>query len=326
MKIETKEDILSVLRMPDAEFEQTVMKEAKELHRTHNHDRLDGIAMLGYTNICKNQCLYCGMRSSNTLIPRFRIAPKDALDMIQAACSQGFRKLFLVAGEDMGYGFDHLLEMITGARKIGMTHIATACGEFTKDQYAQLHEAGVDEYVLKFEMSDPETFNRLNPSTNFEKRMQGIQWIKETGMELASGNIVDFPGQSLEQMADDILLMKKLEISWAPVISYLPTTNTPLAKEGGPGSMSKCLKEISILRLMMPDANLTAQIPGHKLTDGLAGEEGNLAALNAGANYLFADLLPAGKVEAFHVVDNRITLGLDHIRHMADLAGMNLEL
>lgn len=94
--------------------------------------------------------------------------------------------------------------------------------QMPREQYRELRAAGLDEYVMKFEMSHKDTFERLNPSTTFERRNQGIRWIREAGLLLGSGNIVDFPGQSLDELADDILLMKELEISWAPNIPFMP--------------------------------------------------------------------------------------------------------
>ena len=100
-----------------------------------------------------------------------------------------------------------------------------------KSQFNELKAAGLDEFAMKFEMSDRETFNRLNPSTNFDRRMERISFILEAGISLASGNIVDYPGQTRDSLANDIMLMKELSISWAPIISYLPAKDTPLAKE-----------------------------------------------------------------------------------------------
>ena len=194
----------------------------------------------------------------------------------------------------------------------------------TRNQYDELHAAGADEYVLKFEMAQADVFNRLNPSTNFQRRMQAIEWIKQSGIRLASGNIVDYPGQTDEQLAEDILLMQQLEISWAPIIPYLPAKGTPLAAAGGRGSLEKNLKEISLLRIMMPKVNITAQQPGENLANGLADPEGNLNALQAGANMLFADMLPMALAQNFSVVDNRITLGLEHIQSMAERSGMRV--
>lgn len=314
----TKNEIIEILKLPHEEYTHTVMKEAKGLHESKNGGRLMATAMFGYDNICRNQCLYCGMRASNTAVKRYRILPDDVQTVSRAAREQGFKRIFFVSGEDPKYGFQNLLKIVSDAKSMGF-HVSLACGEFSPEEYRQLRDAGTDQCVLKFEMSQPETFNRLNPSTSFSRRMKCIESVKNLGMELASGNIVDYPGQSLEMIADDILLMKELEISWAPIIPYMPAANTPLSLEGGRGSIELNLKEISILRLMMPDIYITAQQPGTDLKEGLAGDEGNLLAINGGADILFADMLPADM--NFSVIDNRVTLGLEHIKHMAEISG-----
>jgi len=323
MKIDTKSDILDILKMPYEMYTDKVAARAREIHRKINDNSLIATAMLGYDNICKNQCLYCGMRAGNTNVKRYRIDRDDIVSWAKIASKIGFKRIFLISGEDPKYGFDNIFYFIEKIKALGF-YISLACGEFSKEKYNEFHAAGADEYVLKFEMSQENIFNRLNPSTNFRKRMQCIEWIKESGMRLASGNIVDYPGQTDEMIAEDILLMKKLEISWAPVIPYLPAKGTPLAAEGGRGSVEKNLKEISILRIMMPEINITAQQPGENLKNGLADPEGNLNALKAGANVLFADMLPSKLAQNFSVVDNRITLGLEHIKNMAKKAGMKL--
>ncbi len=220
-------------------------------------------------------------------------------------------------------GLKNILQMIRGIKALGL-HLSLACGEFFPEQYAEFAALGADEYVLKFEMSDRETFNRLNPSTNFDQRMKSIEAVQKSGMKLASGNIVDYPGHTLSQIADDILLMRDLGISWAPIIPYMPAKGTPLAEEGGRGDIYLNLREIAILRLMMPEVLITAQQPGHDISKGLADDEGNLLALEAGANMLFADFLPDALIGNFSVIDNRVTLGLDHIKKMADCSGMTL--
>ncbi len=323
MKIETMADILEVLRMPYDRYVDTVAPYAKQLHVEHNQNALTATAMLGFDNICRNQCLYCGMRAGNTALERYRMDRDDVLSAAAEAAGVGFQRIFLISGEDPKYGFNNLIYVVENLKKMGF-FISLACGELSKEQYHALSSAGGDEYVLKFEMAQEQVFHRMKPSTNLKKRIQGMEWVKKSGMRLASGNIVDYPGQTDEQRAEDILLMKRLEISWAPVIPYLPVKGTPLAKEGGRGSLEKNLKEISILRIMMPDLHITAQQPGENLANGLADPAGNLNALNAGADMLFADILPTALVKNFSVIDNRITLGLAHIKDMAERAGMIL--
>ena len=325
MAIDSKGEILEILRLPEAEFRAGVMERARRIHREHNGGALTASAMLGCDNVCKNQCLYCGMRAGNREIQRYRIPPAEVLQLADNAREMSLTRLFLVAGEDPGYGFDNLLSLVRGAAERGL-RVSLAAGEFSREEYRLLKEAGVEEYVLKFEMSDRETFNRLNPSTTFERRMACIEAIRDCGMLLGSGNIVGYPGQTLEQLADDILLMKKLEIHWAPIIPFMPAAGTPLADEGGRGSLDWNRREIAILRCMMPAIDITAQQPGENPAEGLAGAEGNLAALSAGANLLFVDLLPAALAKNFRVIDHRLIQGLDHIRDMAARMDMPLVL
>ncbi len=324
MALETKQEILDVLTMPEAAFWAEVAPEARRTCQAHFGDTLLVTAMLAYTNICKNQCLYCGMRAGSK-IPRYRMLPEEILPLAQRAREAGLGRMFLLAGEDLHYGFDNLLTLVSGLRQQGFT-IALGAGEFSRAQYQALHDAGVEEYVLKFEMSHPDSFQRLNPSTTYAKRLGCAQWIREAGMKLASGNIVDWPGQTLDELADDILLMKELEISWAPNIPYLPAANTPLAQEGGPGSFLLNNKEMAILRLMMPEIKITAQQPGVNPKNGLADETGNLNAIACGANLLFCDLLPDAQADAFRPIDQRHVSGLGHCEDVARLAGLTLDL
>lgn len=317
----SKQDIMDAFRMPRKEFDRTYTEEAARLLRA-NKKGVAVTAMLGYTNICKNQCLYCGMRAGNSNLPRYRLDAREMLELIRGAREAGLKRLFLIAGEDPKYTPEMLSEVVRAAAEMGFTRISMAAGEFTLPQYEALKAAGLTEYVLKFEMSHRDTFERLNPSTSFEKRREAIGWVKAAGLRLGSGNIVDYPGQTLEELADDILLMEELEISWAPNIPYMPAKGTPLAAEGGPGRVDYMQREIALIRILLPEADITAQQPGEDPALGMSDPEGNLAAIAAGANVLFLDLLPTPLRENFHVVDGRIIQGLDEAKRKAALAGL----
>ena len=321
-----RSEILEILRMPEEEYRETVMNRAYSKLKEHSN-KLYGTAMLGYTNICKNRCLYCGMRAGNN-IPRYEISKEDVIESIRLAKSSGYNRIFLISGEHPGYGFDNLLDIVKAADGMDM-YISLACGEFDAGQYKELRDAGADEYVMKFEMGQKEVFDRLNPSTSFEHRMHAIETVKASGMELASGNIVGYPGQNDEMIAEDIELMRSLEISWAPIVPYMPAQGTPLAEEAArDGSFVfqriKTLKVLSILRLMMPEIRITAQQPGEDMTKGMATEEGNLDAINAGGNILFCDLLPEAMAKAFRVTDYRELKGMSHLKRMAEITGLEL--
>ena len=320
MTVNSRKEILEILRMPDGRFAEQIMPEAEKTAERMFSRTLRVTSMMGYTNICKNNCLYCGMRAGNPSLQRYRIPPDQVTAAFLKAADLGYGRAFLIAGEDPLYGFDNLLSIVSALKARGM-YISLACGEYGKDRFEALADAGVDEYVLKFEMSDPDSFNRLNPSTDFSKRMKAIETVRELGMRLASGNIVDWPGQTDEELADDILLMKRLGISWAPIIPYLPAAGTPLAQEGGRGRLTVLYKEIALLRLMMPEVHITAQQPGTDLRKGLADPEGNLAAVKAGADLLFFDLLPDAQARNFRVIDDRNISGPEHVFRLAEESG-----
>ncbi|MBU3194807.1 biotin synthase BioB [Clostridium algidicarnis] len=323
MKIQTKAEILEILKMTYEEFNNTIKQKAKEVHINNNENKINVTALFGYDNICKNQCTYCGMRAGNFGLKRYRIGIDDIKKMEEEVKMLGLKKVFLISGEDPKYNFKDIISMVEYGKELGL-FVSLGAGEFSIDEYKALEVAGLDEYVLKFETSNIDMFTKIKPTANFKNRMKCIEYIKGSKMELASGNIIGLPHQTLDQVADDIMLMKELNISWAPIIPYMPVPSTPLAKEGGRGSLETTIKEISILRIMMPKVNITAQQPGGDLRNGLADVQGNLNALRAGANMLFVDMLPKDMVKDFNIIDNRMIEGMDNVNKLAKMSGMNL--
>lgn len=322
MNITTKQEVLDILLMDEEEFRTTIMPEAEAAYREHD-GKIYVKSMVGYSNRCKNRCLYCGMRAPNKEVKRYTTSVEDIIRYGEKAHDLGFSRIFLVSGEDRKYTVDMICHFISEITKLGV-QVTLAAGLFPESAYQEMKDAGLYEYMLKFEMAQPDTFNRLNPSTTFEERMAGIEAIKKVGLRLASGNIIDYPGQTPEMCAEDIMLTKELDVSWAPVIPFMPAKNAPLSAEGGPGDLLKLYKEISVLRLMLPDAQITAQQPGRDLRKGLADPESNLAAIKAGANVLFCELLDPEKSKDFGVIDDRKVAGTEHIYAAAELSGLEL--
>ncbi|MBO4365054.1 MAG: radical SAM protein, partial [Eggerthellaceae bacterium] len=191
MSITTKQEVLEVLEMDNDEFFATIAPQAKKVYQEQD-GRIIVRSMLGYSNRCKNRCLYCGMRAPNKEVKRYWTPVEDIIAYARKAHDHGFTRIFLVSGEDRKYSVDDICHYIHEIHEMGM-HITVAAGWFPKSAYQEMKDAGLDQYMIKFEMAQPEMFNRLNPSTNFEERMGAIEAVKDVGLQLASGNIIDYP-------------------------------------------------------------------------------------------------------------------------------------
>ena len=145
MTMQTKQEILEALTLPPEEYRAALQPEARRVRDEAKGRRIAVSAMLGYDNICRNRCLYCGMRAGSRL-ERYRYTPDQVLDLCRQAREMGLDRLFLISGEDPKFPFEGLLRMVEGARGMGFSHISLACGEFDRGQYGELKAAGADEY------------------------------------------------------------------------------------------------------------------------------------------------------------------------------------
>ncbi|QSZ26752.1 radical SAM protein [Aceticella autotrophica] len=319
MNIKTKNEIIEILKMPYNEFDKSIKSIAKNISQNIN---IQTIALLGYNNTCINQCTYCGMRADNINLKRYKLSPTEIKKIVKTVEKSNIKNIYFVSGEDPEYDFKDILSIIEYSKSLNL-NVGLAIGERKLKDYNELKAAGLDEYMLKFETTNKTLFNNIKPNTNFKKRISCIQQIKKAGLRLASGNIVGLPHQTIDDIANDIILMNDLEISFAPVIPYIPVSNTPLIieakKENNKKNLELTIKEISLLRIIIPKVNITAQQPGEDFKNGLSDLNGNLNALKAGANVLLIDMLPQELIENFNIIDNRMIKGLNHINKLITL-------
>jgi biotin synthase len=298
------EDVSALLSLTDTEFERTVTAAAREttVREFGTHIAISGLIALSST--CQHDCLYCGLRTSNTVTPRFRLSGKQAMEAIDLAAKSGLTRIFLVSGEDPALDSDGLMSLITHAKTQGL-HLSLGFGERPHGELDAFRDAGADCYALKFETSDNILFRRMKPTTTYEHRMAAIWHIRNTWRELGSGNIIGLPEQSVDDIVSDILLMHELSIQWAPVVPFLPAPGTPLG-DSPAGDVSLTLRVLSIIRLLLPHAFITASQPSRTNPRSFADPDGNLEAIRAGANLLFVDMTPRAVRNDFRVTPGRI--------------------
>ncbi|MFA7566134.1 MAG: radical SAM protein [Alkalispirochaeta sp.] len=314
-------DIYEALRLEMPEFQERYFPGAEQARKSSFGDRIAVSGLLAIGNICKNHCTYCGLRAPNRSVPRYRLSLDVIKKSIEGIGEQGIRQLFLISGEDPGLDVDDVLATIEHASEQGF-QVMLGLGVFSPSVYDEMRDAGADLYALKFETSNPEIFSSVKPDISLEGRMQAVRAIQAAGLKLGSGNIIGLPGEQLSDIAGDIELMKQLDIAWAPVVPYLPAPGTPLAETQPMGSVERLLKEIALLRIILPDTLITAGQPSQDSKLGFADPQGTRDALAAGANLLFVDLTPKEQRDNFAITSNRILPRLEGIDKLLD--GVNL--
>ena len=310
-------DIKSLLKMKDDVFEQEVTKLSRDITRSTFGENIAVSGLLAFHNNCYEDCTYCGLRRSNKTLPRYRISIEDIKGVIDRFSESGLERIFLVSGEDKKYPVKDILLTVSYAKEKGL-HVNLGLGEYPVDSMKAFKDAGTDCYTLKFETSNLKTFQVIKPTTTYEKRMNCIHTVKSLGMELGSGNIVGIEGQTIDDLASDILLMRELDIDWAPIVPYLPAPGTPMAERTPMGNVLLTLRVLSLVRILLPKALITGSQPSQGTQLGFADPEGNKNALNSGANVLFVDMTPHAVRKNFQVTAGRILPGLVQIDRMLE--------
>ncbi|WP_353684476.1 [FeFe] hydrogenase H-cluster radical SAM maturase HydE [Thermodesulfovibrio sp. 3907-1M] len=277
-----KTQILQLLT--DVSFE-TLAKVADNVRRKTHGDVVHLRAIIEFSNYCKCNCLFCGIRRDNRKLTRYRMTEKEIVELACDAVNAGFKTVVLQSGEDPFWSVKKLSKVVREIKKFDVA-VTLSVGELSYKDYAMLREAGADRYLLKFETSDKKLFKALKPDTTFEKRVQCLKWLKELGYETGSGVIVGLPGQTLESLAEDIILMKELELDMLGVGPFIPHPETPL-KDAPIGNPLITLKTLAIMRILLPKANIPATTALRTISPELG-----IKALQAGANVVMPDITP----------------------------------
>jgi biotin synthase len=318
----TIEDIRDALEQKKAAFHLTYHHKAKGARQRYYGNRIAVAGLLAISNYCVNSCVYCGLRAPNDKIPRYRLSLDEIKRSINGIRDHGIRRLFIISGEDPGIVMDDVLKAVEFAAGQGLS-VMLGLGMYPRSVYTSLRNAGAELYALKFETSNAEIFADVKPDITIEERMDAIRDIKEAGLKIGSGNIVGLPGETIDDIALDIILMKELGIDWAPVVPYMPAPNTPLGVRQPMGSVELLLREIALVRYIIPDVLITAGQPTQDSKLGFADPEGSKDAINVGANLLFVDLTPDTRKDSFAITQNRFLPRLEEIDRL--LIGIGLE-
>ncbi|MDR0724092.1 MAG: [FeFe] hydrogenase H-cluster radical SAM maturase HydE [Endomicrobium sp.] len=238
-------------------------------------------ALIEFSNYCKQNCLYCGLRRDNLKLKRYRIKEQDIISLAKQAKDYGYKTVVLQSGEDIYYTVEKMVYIISEIKKLDIA-ITLSIGEKTFNEYKAYKQAGADRYLLRIETTDEALYNRLNPQMSLKNRLQCLENLKELGFEVGSGIIVGLPNQTLKSIAKDIVYLKSIQVDMAGIGPFIYNPDTPILSFGKINQYNNfdlSLKVMAILRLIMPDINIPATTAMETLNPN-----GRIIALQSGAN------------------------------------------
>lgn len=261
--------------------------------------------LIEFTNYCRNDCLYCGIRKSNTKASRYRLTENEILSCCDTGYGLGFRTFVLQGGEDAFYNDARLCRLISSIKSLWPDCAVTlSVGERSYESYKSLYDAGADRYLLRHETYNADHYSTLHPPSLKAGARQECLWnLKKIGYQVGTGFMVGSPYQTAEHLAEDMLFIKELDPQMIGIGPFISHHDTPFA-EYPSGTLELTLFMLGLLRLMIPKALLPSTT-----ALGTIHPKGRELGVLAGANVVMPNLSPTSVRKDYALYDNKICTG-----------------
>lgn len=293
--------------------------------RTRSHFCGEKVIVRGlfeFSNYCARSCLYCGLRKDNPAVRRYRIEPREIFRLAGAAAGKGFETIVLQSGDDLYYSRPAICALIKKIKdKYPDLALTLSIGERPRDDYRAFRESGADRYLLKHETINPELYRRLHPGQSLKNRLRILDYLRKIGYQVGPGSIIGLPGQTISDLADDILFFQSFQPDMIGIGPFIPQKDTPLKDHPSP-PLGLILNFIALARLVTQNSH----IPATTALATLGKEAGEIAALKAGANVIMVNLTPHAYQKDYLIYDNKARIGLKQARAAIKDAGRKISL
>lgn len=273
--------------------------------------------LIEFTNYCKNDCYYCGIRCSNKNALRYRLTEDDIMLCCKEGYDLGFRTFVLQGGEDFSYSDDQMCDIISNIKKTYPECAVTlSVGERKKSTYQRFFDAGADRYLLRHETATEDHYKTLHPDNmSLNARMQCLYDLKDIGFQVGCGMMIGSPYQTDEHLAEDMIFLQEFRPHMVGIGPFISHKDTPF-KDRPNGSSQKTILMVALTRIMFPEILLPATT-----ALGTSDEMGREKAILAGANVLMPNLSPMDVRSKYMLYDNKIHSGIEAaqaLEHLAD--------
>ena len=256
-------------------------------------------------NICRNDCYYCGIRRSNPACDRYRLTEAQILDCAREGYVLGFRTFVMQGGEDSAFSADAVCRLVRQIKaEFPDCAVTLSLGEFPREAYQAMFDAGADRYLLRHETADKAHYEKLHPAQmSFDNRMRCLRDLKDIGYQTGCGFMVGSPFQTPETLAEDLKFIETFRPAMCGIGPFIPQKDTPFGDRPA-GTAEQTVYLLSLLRLMQPKLLLPATTAlGTILPDG---RERGLA---AGANVVMPNLSPLSVRKKYALYDGKLCTG-----------------
>ena len=271
--------------------------------------------LIEISNICKNNCLYCGIRKDNKNCERYRLTENEILECCEEGYNLGFRTFVLQGGEDLYFTDEILSSIIRNIKnKYPDTAITLSLGERNKESYQKLFEAGADRYLLRHETADINHYQKLHPKEgSFNNRIECLYNLKEIGYQVGCGFMVGSPFQTSLSLAQDLKFIEEFKPDMCGIGPFISHKDTPFKNEQN-GNLELTCYLLSIIRLIHPPVLLPA-------TTALASisKDGQEQGILASANVIMPNLSPANVRNKYTLYNNKATTGTESAQNKLEL-------
>ena len=295
--------------------EAYLYEKARETARKHYGNRIYVRGLMEFTNYCKNDCYYCGIRRSNQKISRYRLTPEQIMECCKAGYDLGFRTFVLQGGEDPWFTKEKIAYLVSRIReKYPDCAITLSVGEWDHNAYKRWFDAGADRFLLRHETANPCHYASLHPpQMSSEHRKQCLRDLKAIGYQTGCGIMVGSPYQTTEHIAEDMEFMQELQPEMVGIGPFIPHHDTPF-RDRPAGTLRQTLLLLAMVRLMLPTVLLPATT-----ALGTIEKDGREKGVMAGANVVMPNLSPLDVRRKYMLYDNKISTGVEAAANIKEL-------
>ena len=290
-------------------------EKADELRKSVYGNKVFIRGLIEISNICKNNCYYCGIRGGNANCQRYRLTPEEIIECCKSGYSLGFRTFVLQGGEDAYFTDEILCSLVKDIKNLfPECAITLSLGERSYESYKKLYDAGADRYLLRHESADEELYGKLHPENlNLKNRLECLKNLKEIGFQTGCGFMVGAPYQTAHHIAKDLKFIEEFQPDMCGIGPFVPHKDT-IFKDEKAGSTELTLYLLSIIRLIKPNILLPATT-ALGTVDPIGREKGILS----GANVVMPNLSPEDVRGKYELYNNKISTGAESAAHVEEL-------